>query len=176
LNVYGRSKWEGETAVLSHAAALVFRTSWVYSLRSGSFVSKVLEWSRQQSRLRLVTDQISGPTWARMLAETTAQVIAMAVSHSEPLSWLTAHQGLYHLAGSGWTSRLQWGEAILRNDPRFEEQITTQIQPALTADFPTPARRPHFSALNCERFTKTFGICLPPWEESLQLAFDKAGF
>jgi dTDP-4-dehydrorhamnose reductase len=163
---------EGEQAVLQQGgAALVLRTSWVYSLRRDSFVTKVLSWARQQRALRLVSDQISGPTWARPLAEITALLLAKA--GPDPWDWLMERAGLYHLSGSGYCSRLEWGKEILRLDAHPEQQLTQEVLPALTADFPTPAQRPLFSALDCSRFTKTFGLRLPDWQEALLLAMDK---
>ncbi|HSQ18542.1 MAG TPA: dTDP-4-dehydrorhamnose reductase [Anaerolineales bacterium] len=171
LGVYGWSKLSGEQAVLqAGGAALVLRTSWVYSLRRDSFVTKVLAWARQQPAMRLVTDQVSGPTWARALAEITALLLSRG--GSDPVGWLAERRGLYHLGGDGYCSRLEWGQAILHLDRHPEEQLTQTIAPALTVDFPTPARRPLFSALDCSRFTKTFGLQLPPWEQALRLAME----
>ncbi len=172
LSAYGRTKLAGDQAIeQSGCTYLIFRTSWVYSTRQGGFVTKVLEWARQQPVLRVVSDQVANPTWCRMLAEVTAQVLAMG--GPEPFSWLARHRGLYHLAGSGYTSRLEWAHAILKNDPHPEEQVTKELIPALTADFPTPAERPLFSALDCNRFTDTFGLRLPDWQMALQMAMDK---
>ncbi len=173
LGVYGASKLLGEQQVGQVAGAyLIFRTSWVYSLRRGSFVTKVLEWSRTQPVLKLVTDQVSGPTWARMLAETTAQLVARGLD--DPYPWVSQYRGLYHLAGSAYCSRFEWGQAILKNDPEPGQQVTQQLLPALTSDFPTPARRPLFSALNCDRFTQTFRLRLPDWQAALKLAMGAA--
>jgi len=169
LNVYGRSKWAGEQAVQQVGGAyLILRTSWVYSLRRDSFVTKVLEWARQQRTLRLVTDQVSNPTWARMLAEVTAQMLAMGGRDVGP--WLAERRGLYHLAGDGYTSRMEWAQAILRCDPHRDEQVIEDILPGRTDDFPSPACRPLFSALNCDHFCEVFGLRLPPWEEALKWA------
>jgi dTDP-4-dehydrorhamnose reductase len=103
-----------------------------------------------------------------MLAEVTAQMIAM--TDRDVSSWLHERRGLYHLAGSGFTSRLEWGKAILSYDPNEEEQVAQEILPAQTSDFTTPAQRPLFSALNCELFYDTFNLRMPPWKETLQLA------
>lgn len=169
LSVYGQSKLEGEDVVRQVGGAyLILRTSWVYSLRRDSFVTKVLGWSRQQKTLRVVADQVSNPTWARMLAEATAQLLAK--SGYRPTDYIENYSDLYHLAGSGYTSRLDWAKAILAEDPRKEEQVTREILPALTADFPTPAQRPLFSALNCQKFTDTFNLRLPDWRATLALA------
>ncbi len=169
LGVYGQSKLAGENAITEiDGAYLILRTSWVYSLRRDSFARKVLHWSRQQETLRVVADQVSGPTWARMLAEVTAQLLAAA--GTDPPGWIREHRGLYHAAGDGHTSRYEWAQEILRLDPRRDEQIARQILPAQTAEFPTPARRPLYSALNCELFTSTFNLRLPDWQAALALA------
>lgn len=169
LGVYGLTKWHGEQAISqSGAAYLILRTAWVYSLRRASFVTKVLEWSRKQETLRLVTDQISNPTWSRMLAEASAQVFAHALH--DPAGYLKDRGGLYHLAGDGFASRLEWGQAILRLDSHPEEQRVRQVFPARSADFPTLAQRPLFSVLDCTRFSQEFGLRLPNWEQALQLA------
>lgn len=169
LSVYGRSKLEGEGAVQHVGGAyFILRTSWVYSLRRDSFVTKILSWSRQQKILRVVADQVSNPTWARMLAEATAQLLAK--SGTNPAGWIENHRDLYHLAGSGYTSRFEWAKAILEEDPARQEQVVQEILPAQTVDFPTPAQRPLFSALDCQKFTNTFGLRLPDWRKTLALA------
>jgi dTDP-4-dehydrorhamnose reductase len=171
LSVYGRTKLEGERLIQQVGGAyLILRTSWVYSLRRDSFVSKVLGWARTQSNLRLVTDQVSGPTWARMLAEVTCQVIARG--GDDPTGWLSEKRGLYHLAGSGHCSRFEWGQEILRLDPHKEQQAVQQLLPALSSEFPTPAQRPLFSVLNCELFNRTFRPQLPQWKAALKLAME----
>ena len=171
LGVYGQSKLEGERTIQAVGGkTLILRTSWVYSLRRDSFVTKVLQWSRQQPVLRLVSDQVSNPTWARMLAETTALLLVKGGDNWQ--EWLGERRGLYHLAGSGYASRYNWAQAILRLDPKQEEQMTREMLRALTADFPSPAKRPLFSALNCELFASTFGMSLPSWEEALAMAME----
>ena len=174
LGVYGLSKLEGERSIQQIGGAyLILRTSWVYSLRRDSFVTKVLSWSRQQPTLSVVADQTSNPTWARMLAETTSLLLMQA--RGDWLDWFHSAAGLYHLAGSGYASRLEWAQAILRYDPQRAQQISREILPALTADFPTPAQRPLYSALNCDRFTRTFHLRLPDWKDALKLALAESG-
>jgi dTDP-4-dehydrorhamnose reductase len=169
LSVYGRSKWAGEQAIVQvDGAYIILRTSWLYSLRRDSFVTKVLSWARQQTSLRVVADQVSNPTWARPMAEAMAQLLAMGGREIGP--WLRERKGIYHLAGDGYASRLEWAQEILRCDPKPHEQIARELLPAWTADFPTPAQRPLFSALDCGLFCQTFGLCLPPWRDALRLA------
>ncbi len=166
LNFYGQSKLEGEQLVQQAGGDyLIFRTSWVYSMRGqGGFIAKVLQWSRQQETLRMVTDQISNPTWARMLAEATAHIAARGQGY------MSERKGLYHLAGSGFASRLEWAKEILELDLNRHEQKTKELLPAKTADFPTPAKRPLFSALDCSKFESTFNLKLPDWRTALRLA------
>jgi len=172
LNVYGRTKLTGEQAIQQAGGVfLIMRTAWVYSLRRESFVSKVLQWARGQRVMRVVEDQVSNPTWVRVLAEATAQVLVKGGKNV--VDWLAERRGLYHLAGDGHASRYEWAQAILRLDPRREEQVVEQVLPALTANFPAPAQRPLFSALDCCRFTQVFGVCLPPWEVALRLAMGR---
>jgi dTDP-4-dehydrorhamnose reductase len=169
LNVYGKSKWMGEEHIQQASDAyLILRTSWVYSLRGNSFVNKVLGWARKNSTLRIVDDQVSSPTWARMLAEITSLLLAR---HQANLYDRIHEQcGIYHVAGSGYTSRYAWAKEILANDPRRSEQTVQVLEPGRSEEFPTPAARPLFSALDCTRFENTFGLRLPPWSSTLKLA------
>jgi len=168
-NVYGRTKLEGEQATLGAGGTnFVFRTAWVYSLRRDSFVTKVLRWAHSQPELRIVEDQISNPTWARELAESLAQLIAKA--GPDPIGWLSQRSGLYHLAGGGYASRLEWAREILRDDPDADRQTTRVVRAARSGEFATAAERPMFSALDCRKFQETFDLRLPNWDVALRLA------
>ena len=172
LNVYGQSKLEGDQAVLkAGGAALVLRTSWVYSMRQGGFVTKVSQWARQQEVMRVVDDQISGPTSARMLAEATALMIAKA--DKNPYDFFAERSGLYHLAGEGACSRYEWAKAIIVMDPKKEEQKVKEILTAKSDEFPNPAVRPMESVLCCDKFEHMFGLRLPDWEEAQRLEMEK---
>lgn len=165
LGVYGKSKLAGEQAIQAgNANYLILRTSWVYSRNRNSFVTKVLEWARKQEVLSVVSDQVSNPTWARTLAEVTASLLGKGIE------CLTDRRGLYHVAGGGYASRLDWARKIVELDPNRHEQKVREIVPALTSDFPTPAQRPLFSALDCSLFQSTFDMELPKWEDALKLA------
>jgi dTDP-4-dehydrorhamnose reductase len=165
LSIYGKSKLAGEQAIRAQAANyLILRTSWVYSTNRSSFVTKVLEWARKQEVLSIVSDQFSNPTWARTLADITFQLLGKGIH------CLSEHNGLYHVAGDGYASRLDWAKKIIELDPNKHEQKVREIRPALTSDFPTPAERPLFSALDCSLFQSTFDLRLPKWEEALKLA------
>ena len=169
LNVYGKSKYQGEENIKQAGDAyLIFRTSWVYSMRGNSFVNKVLGWSRKHTTLRIVSDQISNPTWAHMLAGVTTA--ALVQNNTELIEKVRERRGVYHLAGGGYTSRYEWAKQILANDPNRTEQLVQVIEPASSDEFPVPATRPFFSALDCSRFETIFHLRLPDWKHSLQEA------
>ena len=99
-----------------------------------------------------------------MLAEMTGFILARGAGYIEQ------RKGLYHLAGGGYASRREWARKILEFDPDPKGQICKEILPAVTSEFPTPARRPLFSALNCDHFAAAFGLRLPAWEDALRMA------
>jgi dTDP-4-dehydrorhamnose reductase len=168
LNVYGQSKLAGEQAIQSvDGTYLILRTAWVYSLRRESFVTKVLQWARQYETLRIVDDQVSNPTWARMLAESTAQVIAQG--RGEPVGYIREKAGLYHLAGAGSCSRFEWAKVILELDPKKEEQIVKMILPAKSIEFLTQAKRPTNTGLDCTRSESVYHLAIQFWKETLHL-------
>ena len=166
LNVYGLTKLHGEQSV-QQAGGLyfIFRTSWVYSLRRDNFVTKVMGWANKHNDLKIVDDQISSPTWARMLAEFSAQVIAQG--REKPLEFLGDKVGLYHLSGAGYCSRYQWVEEMMRQTGKLGQ---VNLKPAKSDDFPNPAKRPQFSVLDCSLIQETFHFAIPDWRSSLGLA------
>ena len=169
LNVYGETKLAGERAVQEiDGAYLIFRTSWVYSLRRPCFVTKVLQWAREQETLRIVNDQISSPTWARTLAEATAQIIAQG--RQDPSAYIQEKQGIYHLADGGSCSRYEWAKAILDLDPNQHEQVVKKVLPAKSADFLTSIERPLISTLDKTLVKNTFNLRLSHWKDVLQLS------
>jgi dTDP-4-dehydrorhamnose reductase len=171
LSVYGQTKLEGEQVIAASGCVnLVLRTSWVYSMRQGGFVTKVLQWARTQEVMRVVDDQISGPTSARMLAEITALILAQG--RDDVFSYLDEKGGLYHCAGGGSCSRYEWAKAILELDPHKEEQVVKEFLPAKSGDFAVPADRPMISVLNNNKMEKTFGLRLPRWDNGLHMVME----
>jgi len=171
INIYGETKLAGEKAIQDIGGAyLIFRTSWVYSLRRPCFVTKVLKWAREQETLRIVDDQISSPTWARTLAEVTAQVIAQG--KESPIDYVRSHNGLYHLAGGGTCSRFVWAKKILAMDPHKEEHSVKMVLPIDSSAFPAPATRPSITGLSVNKFEGTFHITCPDWQDSLGLCMN----
>ena len=167
LNVYGQTKLEGEQVIAASGCVnLVMRTSWVYSMRQGGFVTKVLHWARTQEVMRVVDDQISSPTSAQMLAEITALILAQG--REDVFGYLSEKGGLYHCAGTGSCSRYEWAKAILDLDPRKQEQVVKELLPAKSSEFPVPAKRPMVSVLCCDKLKQKFHLLMTPYETSFR--------
>lgn len=172
INVYGETKLAGERAIQEVGGAyLIFRTSWVYSLRRPCFVTKVLKWAREQEILRIVDDQISNPTWARILAEATSQIIAQGRDFL--VEYINGKGGIYHLAGGRSCSRYEWAKTTLELDPHKEEQVVKQIIQEKSDAFPTPAARPRNTGLILGKFEDIFAINFPGWKEALELCIPR---
>jgi dTDP-4-dehydrorhamnose reductase len=169
INVYGSTKFAGEKNIIqSGCDYLIFRTSWVYSMRTGGFLQKVIEWVQKNEELRIVDDQVGNPTWARSLAILSTSILPLLSGDLK--NFFQQNKGLYHLAGGGSASRLDWTRYIIDNLPDHIPSIVKTVLPAKTADFPSPAKRPLHSALNCDLFENQFQYKIPGWKESLTLA------
>jgi dTDP-4-dehydrorhamnose reductase len=155
--VYGASKLAGEHAVLEACPeAIVLRTSWVYSPTGKNFVRTMLAAARKTSRLRVVADQKGCPTTAADLA---AAILAI-IGHGR------RQGGVFHAAGTGWTT---WhGLAVAVFEEAARHGLTPpEVVPIATADWPTPARRPPDSRLDCAKLAKAFAVRLPDWRDSV---------
>lgn len=171
LNVYGQTKLEGEQAIAASGCAyLVLRSSWIYS-KHGGFVAKVLEWARAQETIRIVDDQISSPTPARLMAEITASLVTKIDAANE--NWILERQGIYHCACTGCCSRYDWAKEVLRIDPNSPGRPGQKLLPASTAEFSTLAQRPLRSCLDSSKFEDTFGMKIPHWLNALELAMEE---
>ena len=171
LNVYGQTKLEGEQAIAASGCVnLVLRTSWVYSMRQGGFVTKVLQWAREQEVLRVVDDQISSPTSARILAEITALILAQG--RNDVYGYLSEKGGLYHCAGGGSCSRYEWSKAILELDPNKKDQIVSQLVREKSSEFPVAAKRPIVSVLDNCKLLKDYCFRPPNWQEDLRMVME----
>jgi len=171
LNAYGATKLAGERAVQSAGgAALILRTSWVYSARRKNFLRTVLGLARSRPELNIVADQRGAPTWARSIAEATAAILARAWA---PESGLASAAGLYHLSAAGETSWHGFAERIVacmtERDPGFPK---APVNPIATADYPTKAKRPAYSVLDNARLREAFGVALPDWRDQLAACLD----
>jgi dTDP-4-dehydrorhamnose reductase len=165
--VYGASKLAGERAVAtSGARAIVLRTSWVYAETGRNFVLTMLNAARKASQLRVVADQRGCPTAAADLA-------AAILSIADRLAggWEDSLGGVYHAAGSGATTWHGLAQAVFARAARHGLARPT-VAAIATADWPTPARRPPDSRLDCDRLRRAFGLRLPDWQDSVARTVD----
>ncbi len=165
VNVYGKSKLAGERAIQAVGGThLILRTSWVYGARGSNFVLAILRLAREQPVLPVVNDQTGSPSWARALADSTAELLRRR--HLIP-----GLGGVYHLSASGHASRYEFARAIVRI---MKEMSGTpggwaEIKPITLDQYPLPARRPRNSNTSKDRIERVFGIVMPPWETQLRL-------
>ncbi len=159
--VYGATKLEGEHAVLSELPdAVILRTAWVYAETGRNFLRTMLSAARKTGTLRVVADQRGCPT----NADDLAQAVLAVAKHIA-----TAPGGIYHCAGSGETTWHGFAEAIFAAAGPLGWPVP-RVDPIATSDWPTPARRPADSRLNCAKLHATFGVRMPEWQPSLRRA------
>ena len=169
LGAYGRSKLAGDEAVRATGGAhLIFRLCWVYGARGQNFMLTIMRLARERDRLRVVADQTGCPTWSRMIAEATGQALRQAVVAGD---W-AALSGTYHLASSGVTSWQGFAQAIVNLMPA-EGKKCSVVEAISTAEYPTPAKRPAYSVLGCDKLERVFGLRLPHWEDSLRQVVER---
>jgi dTDP-4-dehydrorhamnose reductase len=185
LNVYGKTKLEGEQAIRkSGALHLIFRTSWVYATRGRNFLLTVLRLATQREQLRVVRDQIGGPTWSREIARATTSIIERLANHGEAAQSVSKVSGLYHMTAGGVASWSDFAQAILKEaddaSPTLPWLLTAmngspllarRVIPITTAEYSTSARRPACSLLSNALLASTFGVRLPDWRVQLHSAF-----
>jgi dTDP-4-dehydrorhamnose reductase len=168
LGAYGRSKLAGEEAIRAVGCShLIFRTSWVYGRRGRTFLAGLLRQEIPGAQLRIVDDQVSCPTWARSLADATAQVLAACWARGGTEE-VGAKGGTFHLAGEGSTSRYGFADAVFTLFKKRGRSVPALL-PISTADYPTPAARPAYSVLDSRRVRETFGVGMPEWHAALEL-------
>ena len=165
--VYGRTKAEGEQAVLAaNTATIVLRTSWVYSSTGKNFVRTILNAglnaAAKNTTLKVVGDQCGAPTSADDLAVGIARVLDVI----ETGGWKDGYRGIYHAAGTGETTWHGLAVAALEEASRHGRKMPDVIA-IRTEDWPTPAKRPADSRLDCAKLERVFGVRLPAWRASL---------
>ncbi len=165
--VYGASKLAGEHAVLGAGGrVIVLRTAWVYAAVGKNFVLTMLNAARRTRQVRVVADQRGCPTAAADLAAAIT-VIARRVG----AGWQDDYAGVFHAAGSGATTWHGLAEAVFARAARHGLP-PPEVTPIVTADWPTPARRPADSRLDCAALARVFGIALPTWEDGVTRTVD----
>jgi dTDP-4-dehydrorhamnose reductase len=181
LNIYGRTKLDGENAIRdSGCRHLILRTAWVYATRGKNFLLTILRLASQREELRIVSDQIGAPTWAHEIARATS---SMLERHAAAAAGDAPPTGTFHVTAGGTTNWHAFATAILDEAAKLPGAnpwlsaalgggsiVTKRITPIMTADYPTPARRPAYSVLSNERLTHSYRLQLPEWRDQLKAA------
>jgi dTDP-4-dehydrorhamnose reductase len=167
-NIYGETKLAGEKAIQAVGIPyFILRTSWVYGLRGKNFLLTMLKLAREREELRVVDDQVGTPTWSRMIAESTAQILSQ--NRKDLIDFFHSNSGIYHLTATGQTSWHNFAKAIFAYDPNRSEHKLKKLVAIPSQQYPTPAKRPAYSLLDTQKVSRTFGIVLPCWQRTLEL-------
>lgn len=168
VNVYGQSKYEGEKqAIKENHATIIIRTSWLYSSYGSNFVKTMLKLGREKGTLKVVFDQTGTPTYAADLATAILQIIDKSTTWGKDRHRLF---GIYHFSNEGIASWYDFAVEIFHLSG-----AQTKILPIHTDDYPTPAKRPHYSVLDKSKIKSTFGLHIPYWKDSLKICMEKLG-
>lgn len=164
LNVYGRSKREGEQAIAASGCQhLIFRTSWVYAARGSNFAKTMLRLAQERERLTVIDDQHGAPTGADLIADVSAHALRMALARPELA-------GLYHLVAAGETSWHGYAQHAIAQARALRPELAWTVQDIAavpSSALATPARRPHNSRLDTRKLQQAFGLTLPPWQQGV---------
>lgn len=153
-SVYGSTKLEGEKLAMAACAnTMIIRTAWLYSIFGNNFVKTMIRLGQEKPELGVIFDQIGTPTYAGDLAA----AIMAAINHG-------IVPGIYHFSNEGVISWYDFTKAI----HRIAGITSCHVKPLHTAEYPTPAARPHYSVLDKTKIKQTYGIEIPYWEESLE--------
>ncbi len=175
--IYGKTKLDGEEALLhvSPPKSIIIRTSWVYSSFGNNFVKTMLRLGKERDELGVIFDQVGTPTYAKDLAEVVLEIIEQisrlsrfARSDEDYEKEKNGHceeqsdVAIYHYSNEGVLSWYDFAKEIMRM-----AKLTCKVSPIETTDYPTPAKRPHFSLLNKSKIKKEFNLSIPFWKDSL---------
>jgi dTDP-4-dehydrorhamnose reductase len=185
INVYGRTKLEGEVAIREAGVPhLIFRTEWVYGTEGRNFLLTILRLAGEREELRIVRDQIGTPTASGEIAKATVRILEQVCDRANTRSFSEV-SGVYHMTAAGEATWFDFANAILeqvQSAPRVgwlqrvageRPLITRRVVPITTDEYPTPARRPPYSILSNARLIRTFGFSLPDWKSQLACLMGK---
>ncbi len=178
LNVYGRSKLEGERRIHdSGAASLIFRTSWVFSDVGKNFLVTMLKLGSEREEISVITDQIGSPTSSRSLAELTTDAIShfTAADGAIDMEKIQAAAGIYHATSQEQTSWHGFAEAIFKEARKLGISLRVRsVQPITSEQWPSAAKRPAYSVLCNDKLREKLGYQLPEWKQSLKQVLKSA--
>jgi dTDP-4-dehydrorhamnose reductase len=164
VNKYGVTKLAGESAIEAVGGKfLILRTSWVYDGRGSNFVLTILRLAREKAELSVVDDQTGSPSWARSLAQATADLLRKP-------DLIPNHSGTYHLSAVGHVTRYEFAQAIIRTMRDITGTLDgwARVNPIGSAAYPLPAKRPRALVTNKDKIKRVFGIEMPRWNEQLR--------
>lgn len=165
-NVYGKTKLEGEKAIVASGCPhLVLRTSWVYGRRGKNFLLTMLKLGAERPELRVVADQVGAPTWSNTIATATAHIVAQGLAAGNA-EWWRERSGVYNLTAGGATSWYGFASEILRI---AMDEKAPKMTPIPASEYPVPAKRPANSRMSGEKLAQVFGLRLPDWRDALWL-------
>ncbi|MDR7146953.1 dTDP-4-dehydrorhamnose reductase [Rhizobium sp. BE258] len=165
ISVYGSTKLEGELRMAAgNADHVILRTAWVYSPFGANFVKTMLRLAETRDELRVVADQQGCPTSALDIAEAIFAIAARLKADPDP-----ALRGTFHLTGTGEATWADFATEIFAQS-RAIGGNSAVVTPITTAEYPTPARRPANSRLSGDKLAATYGIRLPDWKSSTEIA------
>lgn len=168
LGIYGRSKEAGEQKIRLYLRQhIILRTSWLYGVHGRNFVKTMLKLGMEKEIIKVVADQYGSPTAAADLA-VAVLVIGKRIQKGAEIKW-----GTYHYCGQGVTTWYDFAEAIFEFARPYGSIKLTRVEPITTDRYPTQAKRPIFSALDCSLIQKHFGIKSKPWRESLKITIQQ---
>jgi dTDP-4-dehydrorhamnose reductase len=165
-SVYGKTKCEGEEKVRTHAKHIILRTNWVFGSHGDNFLKTMLRLFKEKESLNIVADQWGAPASASMLSEVTFKIVDTIIKNKN-----FSDYGTYHVTSDGETNWQQYASLIAGELIKLNVKIkcgSDQIRPILTSEYPTAAKRPLNSRLNCEKLKKTFVLELPHWESEVK--------
>ena len=164
LGVYGESKWQGEEAIRQGLSNyIILRVAWVFGAQGNNFVKTMLRLGHDRDELNVVADQFGGPSPAKNIAQTLIDLVEQYQKNNN-LAW-----GTYHYCGNQKTTWYDFAKEIFKQ--AFELKLLNKevkVNPITTAEYPTAAKRPENSMLNCSKLRSTFGIEMPEWKKALK--------
>ncbi len=167
VNVYGQSKLAGEQGIAKQGAKhVIFRTSWVFGTEGGNFAKTMLRLAQEREKMAVINDQFGAPTGAALLADITA----LNLQQEKPL------EGIYHLAAAGETTWHAYAQYVLQTAQRLKPSLQYKVQEVAavpTSEFPTPAKRPLNSRLNCRKLENALHLQLPAWQTGVDQMLSK---
>jgi dTDP-4-dehydrorhamnose reductase len=180
LSVYGASKLAGERALAeSGAVHFIFRTSWVFGARGENFLQRILKLALEREELKIVDDQVGSPTWSRELARLVVHCIQREEAEGQRSGRPVADaarpvSGIYHACSAGFTTWFDFASEFVRLAQKAHpEQTYAKLIPVPSTAYPTAAKRPENSRMNCEKLTRTLGFEMPPWQDSTSQVMDE---